>query len=517
MIDIDRWRAENPAAPEGLLEAFAAYELALMGDDLAAMDDLFVDGPDTLRADPGGLLVGHEQIHDFRAVRGGAPARGLVRVVVHELGPDAASIVAVTAPSRGGHGAQSQVWRRCADGGWRVLTAHVAPPPATFDRSVWRVVGDPLLPATRTGGPLAGESVAVKDLFAVSGQPIGVGVPAWLAEQRPQARDSDAVARLRASGAEIRGIARTDQFAYSLAGDNRHYGTPVNPVVPGALPGGSSSGSAVAVSLGAASIGLATDTAGSVRVPASYQGLWGWRSTHGAVPTGGLVPLAQDFDTVGVIAREPGLLDRVAAVLLPDTLPVRPVGPAVRSVRVSGAPGFDGVDAEVAARFDAWAGDTGLAPIDLPDPTPVAEAFRVHQAWQAWQNHGAWITAHPGALVGAAEQRFEAARHISSDENAVAVTQLTHWRHQLDDLLGEAVLALPSAASAAPRVWASPAEVDAHRSVTFNLTCVAGVTRRPAVSAPLLTTDAGPVGISFVGPRHGDRALIGLAGELAGR
>ncbi|MFT3969238.1 MAG: DUF3225 domain-containing protein [Micropruina sp.] len=506
-------------APSGLLEAFAAYELALGADDLAAMDELFADAPDTLRGDPGGLLVGHTAIHDFRAVRRGAPPRRLADVRVFALSDDSAGVVAVTAPHRGGRGLQTQLWQRGTDGAWRVRAAHVAPPPPTFDRAVWRVAGDPLVEASGSG-ILDGETVAVKDLFAVAGHPIGAGVPAFLANAAVETVDSAAVGRLRAAGAAVAGIARTDQFAYSLAGDNPHYGTPVNPVVPGGLPGGSSSGSATAVSLGAASIGLATDTGGSVRVPASYQGLWGWRSTHGRVDAAGLLPLASDFDTIGLLTREPGLLRRAAAVLLDAG--AWPAG-TIPSIRP--AESLPTLEPGVAEAFQAFveqrlsgvvadgrpAGTTGVR---LPDLAAAAEAFRVHQAYQAWQRHGAWVDANPGALKGAAGDRFAAASAITDADDEAARAALAGLRVELDAALGDTVLVLPSAAGPAPKVWASAAAVDAHRQATLRLTCIAGITGRPAVSAPLLETAGGPLGICLVGPRGSDLALIDLAASL---
>ncbi|MDO9079141.1 MAG: amidase family protein, partial [Brevundimonas sp.] len=110
-------------------------------------------------------------------------------------------------------------------------------------------------------------------------------------------------AGLLAAGASVPGIAQTDEFAYSIAGRNPHYGTPPNPAVLGGVPGWSSSGPASAVALGQASIGLGTDTVGSIRVPASYQGLWGLRTTHGSVSADRLLPLAPTFDSVGWVTR----------------------------------------------------------------------------------------------------------------------------------------------------------------------------------------------------------------------
>jgi hypothetical protein len=127
-------------------------------------------------------------------------------------------------------------------------------PTAAFDRSVWRVVGTPLAPALGSG-PLDGCGVAVKDLFAVAGHRVGGGVPAFLTGQPPRPASAACVTALQRAGAHLVGIAQTDEFAYSNAGRNVHYGAAPNPAAPGRLGGGSSSGPAAAVALGQAEIG----------------------------------------------------------------------------------------------------------------------------------------------------------------------------------------------------------------------------------------------------------------------
>ena len=263
----------------------------------------------TMRGDAAGLLVGHDAISAFRGVRGGVPPRVIERIEHRELAPDVALLVSVSRFAGGGTGLQTQVWERI-DGRWLITAAHVTPRSQALDRSVWRTVGDPLWQGAWEGA-LAGLTVAVKDLFAIKGYRIGAGNPAFLDEARAETTTAAAVTDLLRGGASLRGIARTDEFAYSIAGDNAHYGTPPNGALPGALPGGSSSGPASAVATGQAEIGLATDTAGSVRVPASYQGLWGLRTTHGLVPRQGLLPLAQSFDTIGWLTRDGETLQRV--------------------------------------------------------------------------------------------------------------------------------------------------------------------------------------------------------------
>ena len=302
--------SDEPAIPALLRAAFLRYEQAIMDDDLDLLDAFFADDPATMRGDGAGLLGGHEAISAFRGARGGVPPRTIERVEYRPLGDDAAMLVSVSRYASGGTGLQTQLWERIG-GRWLITVAHVTPRAQPLDRSVWRNVGDPFLHGA-PDGPLRGLTVAVKDLFAIKGRRIGAGNPAYLAGARPEATTAPAVADLLNGAATLRGVARTDEFAYSIAGDNPHYGTPPNGAVPGALPGGSSSGPASAVATGQAEVGLATDTAGSVRVPASYQGLWGLRTTHGLVPRQGLLPLAQSFDTVGWLTRDSATLQRVA-------------------------------------------------------------------------------------------------------------------------------------------------------------------------------------------------------------
>jgi amidase len=155
------------------------------------------------------------------------------------------------------------------------------------------------------GGPLAGCAFAVKDLFDVEGHVTGAGNPQWLATHVPAKQTAPAVATLIAAGARMVGKTITDELAYSLNGDNVHYGTPRNSKAPDRVPGGSSSGSAAAVAARLCDFALGTDTGGSVRIPGSFCGLFGIRTSHGAIPTAGLVPLMPSFDTVGWFAGEP--------------------------------------------------------------------------------------------------------------------------------------------------------------------------------------------------------------------
>ena len=166
-------------------------------------------------------------------------------------------------------------------------------------------------------GSLARLEFAVKDLIDVAGHPTGAGNPRWLETHAPATVNAPSVQRLLDAGADLVGKTITDELAYSLNGDNVHYGTPVNVNAPGRVPGGSSSGSAAAVAAGLCDFALGTDTGGSIRVPASYCGVYGIRTTHGRIGLDGVVPLMPSLDTLGWLARTPAPLAAVGSVLLP--------------------------------------------------------------------------------------------------------------------------------------------------------------------------------------------------------
>jgi amidase len=491
--------------PPGLVEAFWEYERALMADDVATLDRLFAPGPTTIRGDADGLLVGHDQIAAFRSSRGGAPQRRIVQTHVQTVDDDHAVVVAVTELARGGRGQQTQLWVR-TDEGWRVTAAHVSTPAPALDTRIWRVVGDPLVPPTGSG-PLDGESVAVKDLYAVRGQRIGAGNPAWLAQAREEPVTARAVELLLEAGASVRGIARTDEFAWSLAGANAHHGTPPNPRAPHRLPGGSSSGSASAVTLGHASIGLGTDTGGSIRVPAAYQGLYGIRTTHGAASTYGVLPLARSFDTVGWLTRDAGLLQRVGEVLLPRT-PRQPLGELVS------VPGLLALaEPDVGETVDRFAAEHGAMreSWDLTTLPDWLRAFQTLQAWEAWQERGEWLAPRLDEVGADVRSRFEAAALVDDERADEARRTVAEARTRIRDLVGDRVVVLPSASSVAPLVGAG---VQAVREATLRLTCLAGLAGLPAVSLPATSRSGLPAGVCLLAGADRDRDLLQLAIDL---
>lgn len=378
------------------------------------------------------------------------------------------------------------------------------------DPRVWRRRGDPLV-AGSGAGPLAGETVAVKDLFAVAGHRTGAGNPAWLAAAPTQPAHADAVDALLAAGADVRGIARTDELAWSLAGTNPHYGATPNPAAPGRISGGSSSGSAAAVAFDEASIGLGTDTGGSIRVPAAYQGLYGLRTTHGAVSRAGVVPLAPTFDTVGWMTRDAELLARVGSVLVAGT----PTGADRRLVSVPDLLRL--ADVDVAAAVAAW-----QPRLIIPETWPLddlprwRDAFSVLQGWEAWQAHGAWAATHLDTLVPDVRARFERARSLTDDDADRARRVVDAARATIRDLVADRVVVLPATPGVAPLLGPGLDErLQATREATLALTCLAGIGGLPALTVPLTTAAGLPCGVSLLAAPGRDHDLLALAAEIA--
>lgn len=378
-----------------------------------------------------------------------------------------------------------------------------------IDPSVWRVVGDPLVAASK-GGVLSGSRVAVKDLFAVAGHAIGAGNPAWLREAPIESAHAAAVQALLRAGADVTGIARTDELAYGLSGLNTHYGMPPNPAAPGRVPGGSSSGSASAVALGLADIGLGTDTAGSVRVPTSYCGLYSLRPSHGLVPDTGQIGLAPSFDTASWITRTPQLLSRVSDVLLPR----RPAQPIKRLLLATDL--FDLVDPALRLPLHdaahAWA-DRLAVPLQPRSSTCAAhleewaEALGVLQAVEMWQLHGSWLQAHREAVSPPVADAIAAGEGMPAEYLAWARDTVSQARSALAELIPPGTaLVQPAAPTAAPPPGPAVTGM-ALRTATVQLICAASVAGLPVLTLPGVQSPAGPVGLSLVATAGSDRAL----------
>jgi amidase len=366
-------------------------------------------------------------------------------------------------------------------------------------------------------GPLAGLTFAAKDIYDVAGQKTGFGNPDWLRTHEPAARSAPAVQILLDAGAYLVGKAHTEEMAWSLTGENAHYGTPVNVNAPGRIPGGSSSGSAAAVAAGLVDFALGSDTGGSVRLPASYCGILGLRPTHGRISLEGVCPLAPSFDTCGWFARDAGVFERVGRVLLRDAAPAaRPRRLLVAQDAFAFAdaaavaalkPALDKVSALIGKPENVTVGDEPL--------TQWTDYFRFPQGAEAWAAHGDWIRRVQPQFGPAIKGRFAWAQVIAPADVARARARREEITRRMDELLRDgAVLALPSAPGIALLRNSPAREVDELRSRALPMLCIAGLARLPQVSLPLATLDGCPLGLSLIAARGNDTLLLELAKAL---
>jgi amidase len=369
----------------------------------------------------------------------------------------------------------------------------------------------------RAGGALEGLTFVAKDLYDVAGHRTGAGNPTWLATHPIPVRHAPLVERLLDAGATLVGKAITDELAYSINGDNVHYGTPINVNAPGRVPGGSSSGSAAAAAARLCDFALGTDTGGSIRVPASFCGVWGLRPTHGLLPAAGVVPLSPSFDTFGWLASDGDVFARVASALLPDA-PAPCDALVFEDAWALADPEVQPLLELVATAVARLVGMPRRIAIGDPDLEAWRRTYMSVSAREAWDAHGAWIESERPVFGPAIAQRFALAKGVGDADFAAASRERERIARSVRDALGAGGVAiLPSAAGPAPRLDAAPADVDAFRMRTLRITCIAGLARLPQVSIPLRTAAGLPFGVSLLGAPRSDRALISLARQVLER
>jgi Asp-tRNA(Asn)/Glu-tRNA(Gln) amidotransferase A subunit family amidase len=384
------------------------------------------------------------------------------------------------------------------------------------------VVGPRLVAAGTGPGPLTGRTFAVKDIIDVAGIRTGAGNPDFLAEATPAAEHAPAVAALLAAGADLMGKTVTDEFAYSLQGTNSHYGTPRNPVDSLRVPGGSSSGSASAVATGLVQVALGTDTGGSVRVPASYCGILGLRTSHGRISREGVFPMAPSLDTVGPFARDPSDL-RDAWYALRDGASTPGIRPAARPISqflvlpelvelldADARPGFDAAVESLATTL-AVPVETRPAPAWFSIDA-LRSVFLTIQMDEVWVGHGDWYQAHPGSFGPGIGARLGEAAGVTAGQAAQARADRAEFAARFGQLLGLGTYLLqPAAAGPAPLIAGDESGRRKLRLRTLGLTAAAGLSGGPALSLPLTRSAGLPVGVCVVGRPGDDDALAEVA------
>jgi amidase len=370
----------------------------------------------------------------------------------------------------------------------------------------------------KASGPLADLTFAAKDLFDVAGRPTGGGNPDWPKGRTIPARHAWAVQRLLDAGATLIGKTITDEVSLGILGENPFDGTARNPRAPGRVPGGSSSGSAVAVAAGLCNTALGTDTGGSVRVPSSFCGLYGIRPTHGRLDLSGMMSQAPSSDTTGWFARDAETFARVSSVMLGETIPAElprrlvvatdAFAVADRAAAAALQPLVERLVALIGERRDEIMAPPGLA--------AWANAQRTLQPAEAWQTFKEWIDRVNPRMQFSVARNLTLAAAIPEDERDRAASVRHAARARLRELLPPGtILCLPTTPFPAPLCGQALSVLDPLRDRITRLCCHGGLTGVPQVSIPGSTVDGLPTGLSIVGPHGADAVLVAVARALA--
>ncbi|MFD2181067.1 amidase [Rhodoplanes azumiensis] len=372
----------------------------------------------------------------------------------------------------------------------------------------------------RPGGPLSGLTFGAKDLFHVKGHRTGGGNFDWRDSHPPAEETAWAIEALVAAGATMIGKTITDEISRGIFGESAFYGTPTNARAPGRIPGGSSSGSAAAVAGGTVPFAIGTDTAGSVRVPSSFCGLYGIRTTHGRVPVAGMLPQAPSFDTVGWMADDAEIFARVSAVLLESSIEAaRPKRIVLAEDALAVAEPATAAAVE-AALTKAFGGETVIERVTL-SPAGLA-AWSAHQAAlqgrEAWTTFGDWIDSTNPRFSFEVADNFLRGIKASPEELSAARETREQVRERVHTLIADgSLIALPTTPFPAPLAGQKRSTMWGLRTGIIALTAVSGMAGTPQVTMPFASVDGLPVGLSLIGAPGADERLVGAALDAARR
>ena len=384
---------------------------------------------------------------------------------------------------------------------------------------------------TRPGareGALQGVTFAVKELFDLEGEPRGCGNPHWRQRQSPSRSNATAVQQLLDAGARCKGSTTMDEFAFGLSGENPWSGCPPNSANPGCITGGSSSGSASAVASGEVDLALGTDTGGSIRVPASWCGLLGWRPTHGAVSVQGMQPLAPSLDTTGLFSRTPDVMLAAADVLLSSST-VGQSAEASAPTKLYWVPElwtdlertvhsalFNSCE-ELSQTLHCEIEALPLATFGLDDPQQLQVLFQAIQ----WEEIATTFAALPDDLIvgPVLERNLAMVRSRSRQIPELVNQQRQHVRNRLAAALGDhGLLAQPITPCTAPAIGSFSLDRGAGSLVgqLIRLNALAGISGAPEVSVPTRGVENKPLGLGLIAAPGRDRLLMTTLQMCAG-
>ncbi len=358
-------------------------------------------------------------------------------------------------------------------------------------------------------GTLKKLNFLVKDMCKVKDHRTSCGNPDFYQKCIPADDYAPFLKEILKAGATLKGITICDEFFYSLIGENSHYGTPANFNAPGCVPGGSSSGSAAALTTNLYDFSIGSDTGGSVRVPASFCGLFGIRPTHNRINTDGVYPMAPSFDTLGWFAKDIDIFKKIGCVLL--NLNEKTEVSFKEFVIAEDI--LELASPKIVKLFNNYINDKfpEIKKIRLSkhNKEEIADNFRILQGGEIKENIIPWILVNKPKISPEINNRIEMAMKITTDEINKAQKFREKLKVEIDKSLPKGIIALfPTTPFSSPKCGQSDEQLASYRKKLMEFTSIAGMTSRPQISMPKFRDNTGPIGISLLGWQYNDEILL---------
>lgn len=366
-------------------------------------------------------------------------------------------------------------------------------------------------------GELQGLTFGAKDVFKILGSTYGNGHPKWLQTNSPDDFTTGVIDKLLEHGADLVGKTVCDELCFSISGENWHYGSPINPHDPRRFAGGSSSGSGVAVAGGLVDFALGSDCLGSVRVPASYNGIFGMRPTYARVDNEGEAPYCESMDVLGYMARETEVLRKVSKIILgrdeQDYEFSRLIVPkdCYQILDLETKLALKSAVDHIKSNFSFI--DEG--DISIQGLEEWVDVFRYIQGYEVWESYGSWIRKYRPFISRGAKERLKWASTVTLGEYKKAYEKKRYIINKVDERLGnDGVICIPTVASIAPLRTTSFNEINKIREKSSVLLAISPLTGTPQITIPMANKEGMPLGVSLIGPRGSDLALVQLSTYL---
>ncbi len=358
-------------------------------------------------------------------------------------------------------------------------------------------------------GALKNLNFLVKDMCEIKNFKTSCGNPDFYKKCKIATNYAPFLKKILEAGATLKGITICDEFFYSLIGENGHYGTPTNLNAPGCVPGGSSSGSAAALTTNLYDFAIGSDTGGSVRVPASFCGLFGIRPTHNRIDTEGVYPMAPSFDTLGWFAKDIDIFKKIGSVLLN----LNEKTEFLFKEFVIAEDILELANPEIVKLFNNYINkkfpEIKRIRLSKHNKEEIADNFRILQGGEIKENVIPWIIENKPQISPEINKRIEMAIKITTNEIKEAQKFREKIKVEIDKLLPKEIIALfPTTPFSSLKCGQSDEQLALYRKKLMEFTSIAGMTSRPQISMPKFKDNTGPIGISLLGWQYSDEILL---------